>query len=112
MRRIFTLLIVAIGFAAASASNAADPPPAKLLVLGDSGHHQPKVRFDILAPVLKDRGIELVYTDKLEDLNAANLAKYDGLVIYANHERISPEQEKALLDFVAGGKGFIPLHCA
>ena len=23
-----------------------------------------------------------------------------------------PEQEKALLDFVAGGKGFLPLHCA
>ena len=27
-------------------------------------------------------------------------------------QRITPEQEKALLDFVEGGKGFIPLHCA
>ena len=25
---------------------------------------------------------------------------------------LSPEQESALLAFVAGGKGFIPLHCA
>src|SRR5262249_51359858 len=26
--------------------------------------------------------------------------------------RISAEQEKALIDFVEGGKGFVPLHCA
>ncbi|HUE73378.1 MAG TPA: PVC-type heme-binding CxxCH protein, partial [Pirellulaceae bacterium] len=62
--------------------------------------------------VMKARGIELTYTDKLDDLNAANLAKYDGLVVYANQERISPEQEKALLEYIESGKGFIPLHCA
>jgi type 1 glutamine amidotransferase len=62
--------------------------------------------------VLKERGIELTYTDKLTDLNAETLGKNAGLVIYANHERISPEQESALLDYVAGGKGLIPLHCA
>ena len=33
-------------------------------------------------------------------------------MIYANTTKISPEQEKALLDYVASGKGFIPLHCA
>src|SRR4029079_951978 len=37
---------------------------------------------------------------------------YDALIIYANITQISPEQEQALLDYVAGGKGFIPLHCA
>src|SRR5258708_3530065 len=47
-----------------------------------------------------------------KDLNDANLAKYDELIIYANHTKIEPEQEKALLDFVAGGKGFLPLHSA
>jgi putative membrane-bound dehydrogenase-like protein len=45
-------------------------------------------------------------------LNAKTLAAYDGLLIYANTTRITPDQEKALLDFVEGGKGFIPLHCA
>jgi type 1 glutamine amidotransferase len=34
------------------------------------------------------------------------------LMIYANHTTITPEQEKALLDFVASGKGFLPIHCA
>ena len=37
---------------------------------------------------------------------------YDALVIYANHTKISAEQEKALLEYVESGKGFIPVHCA
>jgi len=44
-------------------------------------------RFAQLQPVLKERGIELTYTDKIEDLNAETLGKYDGLVIYANTTR-------------------------
>src|SRR5437773_3235962 len=86
--------------------------PLKLLFLGDNGHHQPAARFAQLQPVMKERGIELTYSDRVEDLNGATLGKYDGLMVYANTTRISPEQEQALLDYVAGGKGFIPLHCA
>ena len=33
-------------------------------------------------------------------------------MIYANHTKISAEQEKALLEYVESGKGFIPVHCA
>ena len=33
-------------------------------------------------------------------------------MIYANHKTITPEQEKALLDFVEGGKGLVAIHCA
>ena len=33
-------------------------------------------------------------------------------MIYANIDAISPEQEKALLDYVEEGGGFVPLHCA
>src|SRR5262245_59066003 len=91
----------------------ADEPQAlKLLFLGDEGHHRPAERFRQLQPVLAKRGIDLTYTDKLTTLQADFLTKYDGLVVYANITRIAPQQEKALLDFVAGGKGFIPLHCA
>ena len=86
--------------------------PLKLLFLGDNGHHQPAVRFKQLQPVMKERGIDLTYSDKVEDLNADTLGKYAGLIVYANTTRISPEQEQALLEYVAGGKGFIPLHCA
>src|SRR5205814_1307114 len=58
------------------------------------------------------QGIDMAYTEDLQDLNAANLARHDALIIYANHAQITPEQEKALLDYVEGGKGFVPLHCA
>jgi putative membrane-bound dehydrogenase-like protein len=87
-------------------------PPLKVLFLGDNGHHRPAERFRQLQPVLAKRGIELTYTDKIEALDPKLLASYDGLIVYANTTRITPQQEKALLDFVEGGKGFIPIHCA
>jgi putative membrane-bound dehydrogenase-like protein len=109
VRAIHSLLALVILSAATHVSAA---EPLKLLFLGDNGHHQPAARFAQLQPVLKERGIELTYSDKVQDLNAETLGKYDGLIIYANTARISPEQEQALLDYVASGKGFIPLHCA
>jgi putative membrane-bound dehydrogenase-like protein len=86
--------------------------PIKILFLGDKGHHQPADRFRQLQPVLAKHGIDLTYTDKAEALDPKVLASYDGLIVYANTTKITPEQEKALLDYVEGGKGFIPLHCA
>ncbi|WP_166831755.1 PVC-type heme-binding CxxCH protein [Thalassoroseus pseudoceratinae] len=83
-----------------------------LLFMGDNGHHQPARRFQELAPALAERGIELKYTDRMADINPDTLAKFDGLVLYANIDEIADSQAEALLDYVAGGKGFIPLHCA
>jgi putative membrane-bound dehydrogenase-like protein len=88
------------------------PRPLSVLFLGDRGHHRPADRAAQLIPVLHDRGIEVTYTEKLSDLNPETLVKYDALAVYANIDRIEPEQEKALLDYVAGGGGFVPLHCA
>ena len=83
-----------------------------VLFLGDRGHHRPADRAKQLIPVLARRGIEIEYTEKVGDLNPQTLSKYDCLMVYANIGKISPDQEKALLDYVAGGKGFVPLHCA
>src|SRR5688572_9467734 len=91
---------------------AEEPKPLKVLFLGDNGHHRPAERYRQLEPVLAKRGIELIYTDKADSLNSKNLENYDALVVYANTTKITPEQEKALLEFVEGGKGFVPLHCA
>ncbi|QEL16238.1 PVC-type heme-binding CxxCH protein [Limnoglobus roseus] len=100
------LLLVAAG------GTAADPPKLSLLFLGGTAGHAPAPRFKQLEPVLAKRNIALTYTDKLDDLNLENLNKYDGLVIYANHPKGKPEHVKAILDYTASGKGFIPLHCA
>jgi len=91
---------------------AADAPRANLLFLGDNGHHVPRQRFDQIQPVLAAHNITITYADKADVLDPEKLKPYDGLVIYSNLERITPAQEKALLDYVASGKGFIPLHCA
>ena len=109
MRTLFPFLLL---LTAASAARADDPPRLKLLFLGDNAGHKPAERFKILQPVFAARGIDLTYTDKLDDLNPTTLGRYDGLVVYANHTKITPEQEKALLDYVEGGKGLVPLHCA
>ena len=66
----------------------------------------------MLAKAIESEGFHFTYTPDPNELNAANLAKYDALMIYANHTTITPEQEKALLDFVDSGKGFLPIHCA
>ena len=103
----FWFILILAGPALAEA-----PEQLKILFLGDNAGHRPAERFRQLQPVMAARGIDLTYTDKADTLNPKTLAGYDGLIVYANTTRITPEQEKALLDYVEGGKGFIPLHCA
>lgn len=107
---IFGFLIAFIG--SSNTWAAPQPKKLKLLFLGDEGHHKPADRYRQLAQALQSRNIEIVYTDQVESLNPKTLDRYDGLIIYANITKISPDQEKALIDYVEGGKGFIPIHCA
>ena len=90
-----------------------NPRRAEVLFLGNvSKHHDSGKYAPWLAIALFKRGINLTYTTDLNDLNTENLGKYDGLVIYANHDTISASQESALKNFVESGKGLIPLHSA
>ncbi len=92
---------------------AADAPPLKILFLGDNGHHRPLERFTQLEAALRPRGVALKYTDDVNvALTAETLNQFDGLMLFANIDVLTAEGEKALLDYVASGKGFIPLHCA
>lgn len=107
-----SILASLVGLLLSASSLLAQEAPIKILFLGDKGHHRPEQLFKTIGPHLDQRGVKLTYTEKLTDLSAEVLNKYDGLLIYANHEKIAPEQEAALLKFVEDGKGFIPLHCA
>lgn len=84
----------------------------EVLFLGDNGHHKPIERVPQIMAALGPRGINFTYTDNLDDLNPETLSKYDALLLYANWDSIAPHQSKALLDFVASGKGFLPIHSA
>ena len=105
-------LLLALLVAPAFAMAAEPTKPLTVLFLGDQGHHKPGDRAPQLIPVMATRGIDVTYTESMADLNPATLAKYDVLMIYANTEKIAPEQEKALLDYVENGGGFAPIHCA
>jgi hypothetical protein len=88
------------------------PNPIKIIFLGDKGHHRPADLAGRILPALKAKGIDMDYTEDLNILSKDRLSSFDGLLIYANIDEIKKEQETALLNFVASGKGFIPLHCA
>ncbi len=86
---------------------------AEVLFLGNTSKHHDSGKYaPWLAIKLFESGINTSYTVDLNDLNPENLAKYDALIIYANHDVISPAQEAALKGFVEGGKGLVPLHSA
>lgn len=105
-------LAIALGLWPALASAAEPPAPLKVLFLGDKGHHLPADRAAQIKPIMASRGINITYTEDMASINPENLAKYDALLLYANIDNIDPRQAKALLDYVAGGGGFVPLHCA
>ncbi len=84
----------------------------KVLLLGDSGFHKPSEFYRTLVEPLGNESIELQYTEELKDINSDNLKQFAGLMIFANIERITPEAEAALLEYVDNGGGIIPVHCA
>jgi type 1 glutamine amidotransferase len=102
-----------IGLIVALVSVQTPSKPIQLLFLGHDSRHHDSNRY---APILKEAvaadRISLTYTTDPNDLDPEKLRGYDALMIYANHSKIAPEQEKALLEFVASGKGFLPIHSA
>ena len=113
IRSFASALVFLVTTSIAIGSSFAQNDDLKVLFLGGAdGSHRPRARFNEFEPVMRERGIALTYTDEMSDVNAENLAKYAALVVYANIDRIEPAEEKALLDYVAGGGGFVPLHCA
>jgi len=89
------------------------PRRAEVLFLGNASTHHDSGRFaPMLISPLFELGVNVTYTADSSVLNAANLSKYDGIMIYANYDTINESQEKALKDFVEGGKALIPIHSA
>ncbi|TDE16758.1 PVC-type heme-binding CxxCH protein [Dyadobacter psychrotolerans] len=86
---------------------------AEILFLGHTSKHHDSGKYaPWLGIKLFRSGINMSYTTDINDLNTENLNKYDGLIIYANHDSLPPAQENAMKAFVEGGKGLIPLHSA
>ena len=113
---LFVTVSLAVVFSAAITKKSPENPPRRLeiLFLGHKNNraHNSERLADIMTKEYFKSGINISFTTEPGDLNEKNLAHYDGLIVYANHDTISTSQEKALLSFVRSGKGFIPLHSA
>ena len=72
----------------------------------------PATRLRDLAPVMMNRGIQLVYTEDLASITVENLRRYDALMLYANIDFGTPEAAQAIVDYVKQGGGFVAVHSA
>ena len=107
------LVVLALAAAQPAAAQSGAGRKIEVLFLGHrSNHHPSDSAAAFLVPALAKEGINFSYSTDPNDLNAQNLARFDALLLYANHDSITPAQERALLDFVESGKGFLPIHSA
>jgi putative membrane-bound dehydrogenase-like protein len=111
-RHVGALLGAALLLSWLTPAYAAEPPRLKVLLLGDKGHHRPAEMARVISPALDKLGIDVTFTDDLDDLNADKLAKFDALAIYRDSGDLPARHEVALLEYVEGGKGLVAIHCA
>ena len=115
--RLITLLLLTAAFAAPGFSSQAkaDDGPIRVLFLGhESEHHNSNLYYPMLSRALGRDAIYFDYVTSVEEAlgDADYLGKFDALLLFANHGRIEPHQWKNLKDYVEGGGGFVPVHCA
>ncbi|MFM1558443.1 MAG: PVC-type heme-binding CxxCH protein [Roseibacillus sp.] len=115
---VFATVLVVISLLSPGAGAAGIPAAGgrrlEVLFLGsvNKHDHDPIARFRVIRKALGPGGINFTYSESLDALNPENLASYDVLLIFANHETIAADQQKALLDFSRKGGGCVLLHCA
>jgi type 1 glutamine amidotransferase len=119
MRRTFLASLAAV-FALALPSFAADKEAIKVLIItGDHGHNW-KETTPFIKEFLTKAGMKVDVTETpAKDLTAANLAKYDVLLLNYKDTKMggpdtrwSEENQKAFADAVRGGKGLVVYHHA
>ena len=122
--RLLVLFLFALVAARLTASAAApvvlptaDARRLEVLFLGaptaNGPGHDPISRYRILKKALGVTGINLTYSESLEEaLQPDFLRQFDAVLLYGNWPRLGSAQEKALFDYIAEGRGFLPIHCA
>jgi putative membrane-bound dehydrogenase-like protein len=99
---------------------AADGRRLQVLFLGaptrNGPHHDPITRYRCLKQGLGTAGIDLTYSeDPTTALTPTALQPFDAVLLYGNwdmHGTLPQPQLDALLGYVEGGGGFVPVHCA
>jgi uncharacterized protein len=88
----------------------AGPRRAEILLLGQPGTERDSRFAPLLKTALAQYGFNFSYTTDVTDLNAANLAQYDALMIDAGFDTITPAERQTVQAFVTAGKGLLMEH--
>lgn len=110
------LLLVSASIAPAQEVREPKPPapagPIKTLLLVGGPIHDAKGAGDVVEALLKKSGqFDVTRADNdLDALKADRLAPYDLVVFYYTLGTITEEQKRGLMNFVAGGKGYVTFH--
>ncbi|WP_231188459.1 PVC-type heme-binding CxxCH protein [Haladaptatus sp. DYF46] len=85
-----------------------------VLMMGgpEGGSHNAPARQLQITEYLMNRGIEVAYTDRLDDLKPDVLHRYDAWIMCDNRSGLTQSQEDSIIEFVESGGGFIPIHSA
>ena len=106
----FILRLAALAAICLIPSFAAEARRLEVLFLGDDRGHKPIERYRVLKQALGPQGFNLTFVEDLGQITRENLALYDALIVYANHE--SDKVPGAIIPWVRDGGGLVALHSA
>ncbi len=87
--------------------------PVRVLIFSGHNNHDWRTTTPYLAKLLKDSGrFDVRLEQEPAGITAATLANCDLIVLDYQGRRWGAEAEKAVLDFVRGGKGIVAVHGA
>lgn len=85
----------------------------KLLMIVGGMYHPWEACAGILKEHVEARGRHTIHiTADCDALKRNAVSKFDGVIVYAQGGKLTPEQEKGLTEFVQKGGAFVGLHCA
>ena len=111
---LIAVAVVFMALAAFAAPKAKAEPKVgaiRVLFLGhESEHHNSNKFYPMLAKGLGRDAIYFDYVTSVEEAlgDAAYLSRFDAVLLYANHGKITPGQRKNLKGYVAAGGGLRP----
>lgn len=114
-----TLIVLSLAMFATATALADPPAKIRLLILSGANNHSWKTTTPVLQKLYEDSGrFTVSVTNDVPALKPGDFSAYDCLVSnYTTYpkiegQRLPAETEKALLDYVAAGHGFVLFHAA
>ena len=112
LNRVFSVTVILLLVLAGVLPGAAETTKKKaFFVWGGWKGHEPKQCVDIFAPWLEEQGFEVEISDTLDSyLDAEKMRSLDLIVQVFTMAKITPQQQKGLLEAVRNGVGLAGWH--